>query len=129
MPAKNKTNASPFSVSRRREKFDDYLFSINILYFSTNNLSTPETDFFPFKTDFHGLADLKRCPRFRYTAKSRAVKLLIMRFCRYSRILVVIKSTPSEISFSASARSFTVQQLILIPQRLSSATFSSFKEG
>ena len=28
MPAKNKTNASPFSVSRRHGKFDDYLFSI-----------------------------------------------------------------------------------------------------
>lgn len=81
---------------------------------------------FSLKTDFHRLADLKRRPRFRRIAKSRAVKLLIMRFCRYSRILVVIKSTPSEISFSASARSFTVQQLILIPRRLSSAAFSAF---
>ena len=81
---------------------------------------------FPLKTDFHGLAALKRRPRFRRIAKSRAVKLLIMRFCRYSRILVVIKSTPSEISFSASARSFIVQQLILIPRRLSSAAFSAF---
>ena len=128
MPEKNKTNASPFSVSRRRGKFDDYLFSIYILYFSADNLSTTEANF-PLKTDFHRLADLKRRPRFRRIAKSRAVKLLIMRFCRYSRILVVIKSTPNEISFSASARSFTVQQLILIPRRLSSATFSSFKEG
>ena len=126
MPAKNKTNRG--LASRRRGKFDDYLFSIYILYFSADNLSTLEADF-PLKTDFHGLADLKRRPRFRRIAKSRAVKLLIMRFCRYSRILVVIKSTPSEISFSASARSFTVQQLILIPRRLSSATFSSFKEG
>ncbi len=81
---------------------------------------------FPLKTDFHGLAALKRRPRFRRIAKSRAVKLLIIRFGRYSRILVVIKSTPSEISFSASARSFTVQQLILIPRRLSSAAFSAF---
>lgn len=45
MPAKNKTNASPFSVSRRHGKFDDYLFSIYILYFSADNLSTSEADF------------------------------------------------------------------------------------
>ena len=123
MPAKNKTNRG--LASRRRGKFDDYLFSIYILYFSADNLSTTEANF-PLKTDFHRLAALKRRPRFRRIAKSRAVKLLIMRFCRYSRILVVIKSTPSEISFSASARSFTVQQLILIPRRLSSAAFSAF---
>ena len=46
----------------------------------------------------------------------------------YSRMFVVIKSTPQETSFSAYSRSFTIQQLIFIPRRLSSAIFSSFKD-
>ena len=46
----------------------------------------------------------------------------------YSRMFVVIKSTPQETSFSAYSRSFTIQQLIFMPRRLSSAIFSSFKD-
>ena len=46
----------------------------------------------------------------------------------YSRMFVVIKSTPQETSFSAYSGSFTIQQLIFIPRRLSSAIFSSFKD-
>ncbi len=46
----------------------------------------------------------------------------------YSRMFVVMKSTPQETSFSAYSGSFTIQQLIFIPRRLSSAIFSSFKD-
>lgn len=44
MPAKIKRTLLR-SPSSYREKFDDYLFSIYILYFSADNLSTPEADF------------------------------------------------------------------------------------
>lgn len=62
MPAKNKTNASPFSVSRRHEKFDDFLFSIYIYCTSRRTICQRLKQIFSAQNRLSQACGLKKTP-------------------------------------------------------------------